>query len=104
MDLHLLGLLPKLKRKQNYVIRLKQGGEKGSRVISAARRDFWTEVKKVNSTKYRGHTAPVSDGVFWDLRLLGYGQQNLRNFIIDVIQAQETLCKATELYHNRRRP
>ena len=38
VDLHLLGLLPKLERKQNHIVRLKQGGEKGSRVISAARR------------------------------------------------------------------
>ena len=48
-------------------------------------RDFWKKVKKVNSTKYHGCTAPVltvSQGIF---RLLGYGQQSLRSFIIAVI-------------------
>ena len=34
-------------------------------------RDFWKEVKKVNSTKYCGHTAPVIDGVLGDPQIAG---------------------------------
>ena len=56
-------------------------------------RDFWKEVKRVNSTKYRGRTAPVM--VYrGTLTLLSYGQQNLRNFIIVAIQAQEAPWKS----------
>ena len=54
---------------RHYITRLKQGGEKVSRakdcdaLAKNCLRDFWKEVIKVNSTKYRGRTAPVIDGV-----------------------------------------
>ena len=55
------------KRQQSYIRCQKMGDALAKNHF----RDFWKEVKKVNSTKYRGRTAPVMDGVSGDLQIAG---------------------------------
>ena len=79
------------KMQQSYICRQKMDDVLAKIVqeISGRKRKKWTV--KVSWSHALPLWLMVYQGI---LRLLGYGQHSLKNFIIIVIQAQETLCRS----------